>query len=310
MNVRTITIFVLLSCMTAPAMAADHELSGTSWRLVEIRSMDDSVYTPEEGASYSLTLGDDGRAAIEAGCNRGSGPWTSEQDGKLTFGPIAATLAACSPDSISERFMAQFAWVRSYVLEDGNLYLATMADGSIIEFAPAGREAAVALVYGEALEVTDPALVQDAILTALFDRYAADNGLEATPAEVGAYVENMKKGMREMGLDAEDDLTPDEKAEVAAMRRDMGNALIRNWKINKSLYEQYGGRIAYQQMGPEPIDAYREFLEEREKAGDFSINDADVRESFWRYFSDESKHDFMPAGSEDEANAFASPPWE
>jgi len=206
--------------------------------------------------------------------------------------------------------MAQFAWVRSYVLEDGNLYLATMADGSIIEFAPAGHEAAVALVYGEALEVTDPAFVQDAILTALFDRYAADNGLEATPAEVDAYVENMKKGMEEMGLDAQDDLTPDEKAEVAAMRRDMGNALIRNWKINKSLYEQYGGRIAYQQMGPEPIDAYRAFLEERQKAGDFSILNPELGEAFWSYFSDDARHDFMPAGSEDEANAFATPPWE
>jgi hypothetical protein len=32
--------------------------------------------------------------------------------------------------------MGQFQWVRSYVLENGNLFLATMADGSIIEFEP------------------------------------------------------------------------------------------------------------------------------------------------------------------------------
>jgi hypothetical protein len=32
--------------------------------------------------------------------------------------------------------MAQFPWVRSYVTKDGGLFLATMADGSIIEFEP------------------------------------------------------------------------------------------------------------------------------------------------------------------------------
>ncbi len=199
--------------------------------------------------------------------------------------------------------------MRSYVLREGHLFLATMADGSIIEFSPVTDPSAVAFVHGEPLPTDDPAMVQDAILTALFDRYAAENGLEATEPEIDAYVENMEKGMREMGLDAEDDLTPEEKAEVAAMRREMGRSLIRQWKINKSLYEQYGGRIVYQQMGPEPIDAYRAFLEERQKAGDFLITDSELNEAFWRYFTNESIHDFMPAGSEDEAAAFANPPW-
>lgn len=68
--------------------------------------------------------------------------------------------------------------------------------------------------------------------------------------------------------------------------------------------------MACQQMGPEPIDAYREFLEEREKAGDFSIRDPELSKAFWGYFSDDARHDFMPPGSDDEANAFATPPWE
>lgn len=40
-----------------------------------------------------------------------------------------------------------------------------------------------------------------------------------------------------------------------------------------SLYEAYGGRIIYQQLGPEPLDACRQYLEERQKAGDFRIDE-------------------------------------
>lgn len=113
------------------------ELAGTSWRLVKIMSMDDSVYEPDDRTLYTLEFGKGDGASLLADCNRGTGTWTSESPGQLVFGPIAATSAACLPGSLSERYLAQFQWVRSYVLEDGHLFLATMADGSIIEFEPA-----------------------------------------------------------------------------------------------------------------------------------------------------------------------------
>jgi hypothetical protein len=37
---------------------------------------------------------------------------------------------------LHDRYLAQFPWVRSYVMKDGRLFLATMADGSIVEFEP------------------------------------------------------------------------------------------------------------------------------------------------------------------------------
>jgi hypothetical protein len=94
------------------------------------------------------------------------------------------------------------------------------------------------------------------------------------------------------------------------MLRDTAGDIIRQWKINKALYEQYGGRIIYQQLGPEPIDAYREFLRQREADGAFAIRDQALAASFWRYFTDDSIHDFMPPGGADEARAFTTPPWE
>jgi hypothetical protein len=150
--------------------------------------------------------------------------------------------------------------------------------------------------------------MQQTLLTRLFGRYADEHGIEVSDAEIDAYVELMERGMRAQGLTAEDDLSPQEAAQVRQMRRDMGRAMIRQWKLNRALYEQYGGRVIYQQLGPEPLDAYRQYLEERQAAGDFKIHDKALEEQFWRYFTDDSMHDFYEPDRAEQA--IASPPWE
>lgn len=124
----------------ADSQLVQSELAGTSWQLVKIMSMNDTESVPDEGSKYRLTFGDDGTVSVVADCNRGTGAFTSKSAGQLTFGPIATTMMACPEGSIDSTFLAEFEWVRSYVLENGNLYLATMADGSIIEFEPAAGE--------------------------------------------------------------------------------------------------------------------------------------------------------------------------
>jgi hypothetical protein len=86
-------------------------------------------------------------------------------------------------------------------------------------------------------------------------------------------------------------------------------AFIRQWKIDRALYQQYGGRITFQQGGPEPLDAYRKFLEECAARGDFRIANSDLEAGFWRYYRDDSMHEFFKPGSAEEAKAFADPPW-
>lgn len=300
------------SASAADALPADEatgpELAGTAWRLITIAEMDDSTDVPDHPANYTLAFAADGSASMRADCNRGTGSWTSESPGQLQFGPIAATRALCPSKSLSEKYLAQFEWVRSYVLRDGHLFLATMADGSIIEFEPLPEVAAV--VYGEDIRSADSSELQNAVLSRLLDRYATEQGLEATSEEIDAFVQNMERGMAAAGLTAADDLTAEEAAQVEAMRREMGHSLIRQWKINKALYGQYGGRIIYQQLGPEPLDAYRAYLQERQSAGDFVIRDPEMSEAFWRYFTDESIHDFMEKGGEDGSRAFTVPPWQ
>jgi hypothetical protein len=165
-------------------------------------------------------------------------------------------------------------------------------------------------VLGEPVAETDPTVVQETIITRLLEQYAREQGIRAEPAETDALQAKMHADMAASGLATEGDLTPEEKAEVDAMRLEMARDIIRQWKINKALYEQYGGRIIRQQLGPEPIDAYREFLRQREADGAFAIRDQALARSFWRYFTDDSMHDFMTAGGADEAQAFTTPPWE
>lgn len=289
--------------------ASASELDGTSWRLVKIMSMDDSVNEPDDRSKYTLQLQAGGKAILQADCNRGTGTWREETPRQLRFGPIASTRAMCQTGPISEKYLVQFEWVRSYILEGGHLFLATMADGSIIEFEPVANARPTATVLGEEIRTSDKAELQQVILSRLFDRFAAEQSITVKDVEIGAFVEKMGRGMAARGLTAENDLKPEERVEVDAIRRRMGRGIIRQWKINKALYDRYGGRIIYQQFGPEPLDAYRQFLEQRQIEGGFTIHDRSMAESFWGYFKDESIHDFMVPGSANEARAFTIPPW-
>jgi para-nitrobenzyl esterase len=100
-------------------------------------SMDDTTYTPDDPSRYTLEFGADGSARVTSDCSEGTGSWSSESAGQLLFGGITTTPAECLPGSLHDRYLAQFPWVRSYVMQDGHLFLATMADGAIVEFEPA-----------------------------------------------------------------------------------------------------------------------------------------------------------------------------
>jgi hypothetical protein len=128
-----------------------------------------------------------------------------------------------------------------------------------------------ATVLGEAVRTKDAEEMQRIVLSRLLDHYAEQQGIKAREAEIDAFVERMRRGMRAEGLTADDELSPEEAAQAEKMRRDMGCSMIRQWKLNRALYRQYGGRIIFQQLGPEPLDAYRRYLEERQAAGDFVI---------------------------------------
>lgn len=126
----------LVGCATATD--AITPLSGSSWRLVEMQSMDDSqgITRPDNRDRYTIEFGAEGTAFMKLDCNNGRAPWTAARtgltSGSLQFGPIASTMAACPPGSLSERLGQQLGYVRSYLIRDGRLNMSLMADGGIL----------------------------------------------------------------------------------------------------------------------------------------------------------------------------------
>lgn len=70
---------------------------------------------------------------------------------------------------------------------------------------------------------------------------------------------------------------------------------------------QYGGRIIFQQSGPEPLDVRKDYLKEQQKKGAFTIFEKSFEPPFWEYFVTDSKHSFYKQGSEEERRAFDNP---
>ena len=130
---------------SSPAPAPEPvSLAGTAWQLVEMQSMDDAQGTTPvpEPANYTVTFGEDGTAAFQIDCNRGSGSWeaTPSSDGTsgdLKFGPIATTLMACPPPTIDQQVSVALSHVRGYVVQDNRLHMSQFADGGILTWQPA-----------------------------------------------------------------------------------------------------------------------------------------------------------------------------
>ena len=83
---------------------------------------------------------------------------------------------------------------------------------------------------------------------------------------------------------------------------------VASWKMNKALYEKYGGRIIFQQAGIEPVDAYRAQLKDIREKGGLKIlkpEYVDIFSEFERYL--EMGHNYL---SENGEKYFHRPYWE
>jgi hypothetical protein len=88
---------------------------------------------------------------------------------------------------------------------------------------------------------------------------------------------------------------------------DVAKTFILSWKINQALYQQYKGRVIFQQAGIEPLDAYRQFLEEQQSKDKFRFLNKDAENLFWDYYKSD-KHTFIKDPNEIES-AMTTPWW-
>lgn len=188
--------------------------------------------------------------------------------------------------------------------------------------------------------------LRDRVLGPLLDNYRRDRGIEATPDEIELFIVKYKEKQEKISeqwraeiaeiehrldtelLDPKERQRLDERldrlrqhlepkpVEVGrrrgldklrrALREKVARQNILAWKTNKAFYKEYGGRVIFKQAGPEPLDAYRKFLEEQAAAGSFEILDSADKQEFWSYFHNDSIHAFVDPGG---AEIFATPWW-
>jgi para-nitrobenzyl esterase len=114
------------------------DLGGTSWQLVKFQGGDDKTLTPDDKSKYTIAFTTNGRVSVRIDCNRGRGTWKSSGPNQLQFGPLALTRAKCPPESLHDRIVKDWGFVRSYLIKDGHLFLSLMADGGTYEYEPMG----------------------------------------------------------------------------------------------------------------------------------------------------------------------------
>jgi para-nitrobenzyl esterase len=119
----------------APKAAAD-PLAGTRWQLDNIEYMDDTSFSPDDSAAYTLEFDRAGMVGMQVDCNRLRGSYAYTTPSGLEFGALLSTRAACPPGSLYNRVVKDMPFVRSFVIKDGRLHLALMADGGIYSYSP------------------------------------------------------------------------------------------------------------------------------------------------------------------------------
>ena len=106
---------------------------------------------------------------------------------------------------------------------------------------------------------------------------------------------------------------PDESPFPSLEDRGIANAWSRavliDWKVCKSLFEKYGGRVGMGSLGAWiALDGQHALLKEHHKAGDIKFHDADMEAAFWKYAQREHFADTYPTG-ERLRQLLATPPY-
>lgn len=83
---------------------------------------------------YTVQFSSDGRVAIQADCNRGTGPYTLAEDNRITLGPIGVTMMLCPDQSLDTRFLGALEQVVLYFQKDGDFFLEAPISSGTLRF--------------------------------------------------------------------------------------------------------------------------------------------------------------------------------
>lgn len=119
----------LLGC-ASQSRELPEEIQGVTWMWTSTATPVETIVVdaPER---YTISLAE-GRVALRADCNRGSGPYSLGDDRSIAIGPLVLTRMACPPGSLSGRYVRDLERARSYFLKDGALFLELPVDSGTL----------------------------------------------------------------------------------------------------------------------------------------------------------------------------------
>ncbi len=137
-NQTSIDIAVISVGMSGDTSSLPPAFDGQVWQWIAFQDSADGEESNDimvdDPANYTLELLTDGTYAVKADCNLVSGQFTLN-DGSLTLAPGAMTLAACEPESLSDRYIALLGDVVTFVFNsEGDLVLNLKMDAGNMIF--------------------------------------------------------------------------------------------------------------------------------------------------------------------------------
>ena len=114
-------------------------LVGIRWQWLHYTARGVASLAPEHPERYWVEFLPEGRLALQADCNRGSGTWT-QAGAEVKLKAMATTLAACLPGSLDSRFNQLLAAVTRASVVGHNLFL-KLPDGGVLHMQAVPAEA-------------------------------------------------------------------------------------------------------------------------------------------------------------------------
>lgn len=108
-------------------------ITDATWQWVSFTTPVEQI-TVDAPDRYTILFGQDGRVAVRADCNRGTGRYTVTDDRRITISPLALTRAMCPEGSLSDRYGRELARAAIYFMRDGDLYIELPMDSGTLRF--------------------------------------------------------------------------------------------------------------------------------------------------------------------------------
>ena len=113
--------------------AQEDELTGVTWKLVEIQKTSGETIDIQNPDRYTLLLDPDGQVSIRADCNYGKGTFTGSDSG-LSMQIDTLTRALCPLDSLSDDYIRMLNESSSVVLQGSFMFVSYGIDSGTLKF--------------------------------------------------------------------------------------------------------------------------------------------------------------------------------